>query len=79
MASSGEKLSGDQRAALQPAISKITEGFAELQEQLFELGWEDGDASCTVCSCPAFEPQDPPNLRCSRSGCGHFLPRHRVF
>jgi len=80
MASSSEKLTSDQRTALQPAITKITEGFAELQEQLSELGWENGDFSCTLCSCPSFE-QRPglPDLRCARSGCGHFFPRHRVF
>jgi hypothetical protein len=76
------KLSYDQREHLGPAIAKIAEGYGELYERLIDLGWEEGDFSCTQCTCESFQPRPPerpPSLICARSTCGHRFPRHRVF
>jgi hypothetical protein len=79
MNQSSRKLSEDQREYLKPALEKVTDGLAELQEALIELGWEEGDFSCTRCDCSSFVGSQPPILRCARSTCGHRFTLHRVF
>lgn len=75
-------LTDDQKNFLRPAITKISEGFAELHNKLSELGWEKGDFGCNECDCEIFQSQPPdelPSLLCARSSCGHFFPDHRVL
>jgi hypothetical protein len=73
------KLSEDQQEYLKPALGKVADGFAELQDKLIELGWDEGDFSCTRCDCSSFVSAEPPTLRCARSTCGHRFTLHRVF
>ena len=73
------KLSEDQREYLKPAVEKVAEGFTELREKLFELGWDEGDFSCTRCDCQFFEAPSQPGRTCARSTCGHRFTLHRVL
>jgi len=80
MDQSTNKLTDDQRKFLEPTIAKISEGLAELQEKLTELGWNEGDSSCTRCDCEFFVPPEaPPLIRCARPTCGHGFTSHNVF
>jgi hypothetical protein len=74
------KLTDDQREFLRPTLAKISEGFAELQDQLTELGWGEGGTPCGRCDCEFFvSSETPPHIRCARPTCGHGFLSHHVF
>jgi hypothetical protein len=73
-----QPVSDDAREVLRSAAEKIGDSLADI----FERVGEEGDFSCTRCSCEGFvstEPPARPSMVCSRPTCRHFFTRHRVF
>jgi hypothetical protein len=78
-----DDLTDPQRQAISEAENAILQILADTRTKLAEAGMdlpaaEEGDFSCTRCSCEFFMSGSTPGLACKRSGCGHSFTLHRV-
>jgi hypothetical protein len=79
----------DQQKVVDDAQDSIAKIYIATREKLSTMGVhfeepDEGTTRCTVCDCESFihrrlPPNRPPDMRCARSGCGHFWARHDVF